>query len=257
MSRRTGRPSYQLSAPEPRRPTRLAVVVAAVGLGCSPGWHRRVRGRSTGRHGVGHRRHPPGRGEAGHPADRRADGDGPPPPGGGRPGSRRPAGRPARRPATRPAAGPPVAEAPLLRAAEPFANPPSGTTATNVARGGLRSAVEQASLAVESYLLAVTGPLTQRAALTALAKRQATEAATAWSVAATQLDQIERRCRPRSPACLPGGRPRRWRPHPRRCGGGLRRVTGARPGSTDHPSVTRRDHRNDPPSRRRHGTKLA
>ncbi|MCG5436658.1 hypothetical protein [Micromonospora foliorum] len=78
----------------------------------------------------------------------------------------------------------------MLRAAEPFANPPSGTTATNVARGGLRSAVEQASLAVESYLLAVTGPPTQRAALTELAKRQAVQAAAAWSVAATQLDQV-------------------------------------------------------------------
>ncbi|QDY09329.1 hypothetical protein FJK98_20985 [Micromonospora sp. HM134] len=78
----------------------------------------------------------------------------------------------------------------LRRAAEPFANPPSGTTATNVARGGLRGAVEQTSLAVESYLLAVTGPPAQRAALTALAKRQADQAAAAWSVAATQLDQV-------------------------------------------------------------------
>ncbi|MDG4782253.1 hypothetical protein O7614_21565 [Micromonospora sp. WMMD961] len=78
----------------------------------------------------------------------------------------------------------------MLRAAEPFANPPSGTTATNVARGGLRGAVEQASLAVESYLLAVTGPSTQRADLTALAKRQAVQAVAAWSVAATQLDQV-------------------------------------------------------------------
>ncbi|MEV4765863.1 hypothetical protein AB0J89_24900 [Micromonospora chokoriensis] len=78
----------------------------------------------------------------------------------------------------------------MSRAAEPFADPPSGTTATNVARGGLRGAVEQASLAVESYLLAVTGPPTQRAALAQLAKRQAVQAAAAWSVAATQLDQV-------------------------------------------------------------------
>ncbi|KIR61627.1 MULTISPECIES: hypothetical protein [Micromonospora] len=78
----------------------------------------------------------------------------------------------------------------LLRAAEPFANPPSGTTATNVARAGLQGAVEQASLAVESYLLAVTGPPTQRGALTELAKRQAAQAVAAWSVAATQLDQV-------------------------------------------------------------------
>ncbi|SCG47246.1 hypothetical protein [Micromonospora rifamycinica] len=78
----------------------------------------------------------------------------------------------------------------LRRAVEVFADPPSGATATNVARGGLRSAVEQTSLAVESYLLAVTGPPGQRAALTELAKRQADQAAAAWSVAATQLDQV-------------------------------------------------------------------
>ncbi|WP_433119278.1 hypothetical protein [Micromonospora sp. CA-246542] len=78
----------------------------------------------------------------------------------------------------------------MLRAAAPFADTPSGTTATNVARGGLRGAVEQASLAVETYLLAITGPPTQRAALTALAKRQAAQAEAAWSVAATQLDQV-------------------------------------------------------------------
>ncbi|WP_433534388.1 hypothetical protein ACQPZK_19600 [Micromonospora sp. CA-249363] len=78
----------------------------------------------------------------------------------------------------------------MQRATELFANPPSGTTATNVARGGLRSAVEQGSLAVDSYLLAVTGPSTQRAALTELAKRQAVQAVEAWSVAATQLDQL-------------------------------------------------------------------
>ncbi|WP_435206530.1 hypothetical protein [Micromonospora sp. bgisy143] len=78
----------------------------------------------------------------------------------------------------------------MQRAAAPFADPPSGTTATNVARGGLRGAVEQASLAVETYLLAITGPPAQRAALTALAKRQAAQATAAWSVAATQLDQV-------------------------------------------------------------------
>ncbi|WP_329008948.1 hypothetical protein OG271_23580 [Micromonospora rifamycinica] len=78
----------------------------------------------------------------------------------------------------------------LRRAVEVFADPPSGATATNVARGGLRGAVEQTSLAVESYLLAVTGPRGQRTALTELAKRQADQAAAAWSVAATQLDQV-------------------------------------------------------------------
>ncbi|GAA2193325.1 hypothetical protein [Micromonospora lupini] len=75
-------------------------------------------------------------------------------------------------------------------AAEPFANPPSGTTATNVARGGLRSAVDQAAVAVDTYALAANSPAVNRKALTDLAARQATLAATTWSVAATQLDQV-------------------------------------------------------------------
>ncbi|MDG4809593.1 hypothetical protein O7634_22825 [Micromonospora sp. WMMD1120] len=78
----------------------------------------------------------------------------------------------------------------MLEAAKPFADPPSGTTATNVARGGLRAAVQQASLAADAYALAAGVPVAQRAALLDLCARQATEAATLWSVAATQLDQI-------------------------------------------------------------------
>ncbi|GGM00305.1 hypothetical protein [Micromonospora yangpuensis] len=74
--------------------------------------------------------------------------------------------------------------------AEPFANPPSGSTATNVARGGLRSAVDQAAVAVDAYALAAESPAANRKALTDIAVRQATLAATTWSVAATQLDQI-------------------------------------------------------------------
>ncbi|MCM0674800.1 hypothetical protein NCC78_08870 [Micromonospora phytophila] len=78
----------------------------------------------------------------------------------------------------------------LRRAAEPFANPPSGTTATNVARGCLRNAVEQAALAVDTFAVVASAPAANRAALTELAKRQAKGAAAAWSVAATQLDEI-------------------------------------------------------------------
>ncbi|MEU8257565.1 hypothetical protein AB0C06_25215 [Micromonospora inaquosa] len=78
----------------------------------------------------------------------------------------------------------------MRQAAEPFADPPSGTTATNVARGGLRGAVQQASLAVDAYALAAAVPAAQRAALLDVTARQAAEAATIWSVAATQLDQI-------------------------------------------------------------------
>ncbi|PWR09579.1 hypothetical protein DKT68_11600 [Micromonospora acroterricola] len=78
----------------------------------------------------------------------------------------------------------------VRQAAQPLADPPSGTTATNVARGGLRVALDQAALAVDTYLVAVTGPAAQRAALTQLAARQAAQAVGTWSVAATQLDQI-------------------------------------------------------------------
>jgi hypothetical protein len=71
-----------------------------------------------------------------------------------------------------------------------FADPPSGMTATNVARGSLRSAVEQAAVAVDSVALALAGPVAERPQRMALAARQATLAVTTWSVAATQLDQI-------------------------------------------------------------------
>ncbi|MEO3770513.1 hypothetical protein [Micromonospora sp. B9E7] len=78
----------------------------------------------------------------------------------------------------------------MRKAAEPFADPPSGTTATNVARGGLRGAVQQASLAVDTYALAAGVPAAHQAALLDITTRQAAEASTIWSVAATQLDQI-------------------------------------------------------------------
>ncbi|MFG2050533.1 hypothetical protein ACGFIW_24240 [Micromonospora sp. NPDC048935] len=78
----------------------------------------------------------------------------------------------------------------MREAAKPFADPPSGSTATNVARGGLRGAIQQAGLAVDSYALAASVPAAQRAALLDLTARQAAEAVTSWSVAATQLDQV-------------------------------------------------------------------
>ncbi|SCF49141.1 hypothetical protein GA0070216_13221 [Micromonospora matsumotoense] len=192
MSRRTGKPSYQLSVPDTRRGrlVRVAVVVAVIGLvGVLVGG---VAGYTAGQ---------PDGVDAAIADIRKAE-------------AQRDSQQIVELTATArrlreeispvlsalgadaPISGQPGPEQArqwrqtMLRAAEPFANPPSGTTATNVARGGLRSAVEQASLAVESYFLAVTGPPTQRAALTELAKRQAVQAAAAWSVAATQLDQV-------------------------------------------------------------------
>ncbi|MEU5727279.1 hypothetical protein [Micromonospora sp. NPDC047738] len=73
---------------------------------------------------------------------------------------------------------------------EQFANPPSGMTATNVARGGLRSAVDQGAVAVDSVALAVTSPAPARKNQLALAARQAALASVTWSVAAAQLDQL-------------------------------------------------------------------
>ena len=66
----------------------------------------------------------------------------------------------------------------------------SGTTATNVARGGFRGAIADFTTAIDLYAAAVTGPADQRAGLIAIAARARTGAATAWSVAAAQLDQI-------------------------------------------------------------------
>ncbi|GIF72554.1 hypothetical protein [Asanoa siamensis] len=70
------------------------------------------------------------------------------------------------------------------------ADSPSGTTATNVARGGVRNAIGDFQVAIDLYAAAVAGPEAQRAALIAIADRSRTSAATAWSVAAAQLDQI-------------------------------------------------------------------
>ncbi|HTF12278.1 MAG TPA: hypothetical protein VK659_29315 [Asanoa sp.] len=70
------------------------------------------------------------------------------------------------------------------------ADSPSGTTATNVARGGFRGAVADFQVAVDIYAAAVAAPPEGRPALTEIAGRARTAAATAWSVAAAQLDQI-------------------------------------------------------------------
>jgi hypothetical protein len=67
-------------------------------------------------------------------------------------------------------------------AAKSFDDPPSGSTATNVARGSLTTAVDQLAVAVDTYQ---QGP-----ALRDLAMRQRDLAIMTWSVGATQLDQI-------------------------------------------------------------------
>jgi hypothetical protein len=78
----------------------------------------------------------------------------------------------------------------MKQATDAFADPPSGTTATNVARGGLRSAVTALAVAVDSYAAASGVASAQRAPLMTLIERQVDAATAVWSVAATQLDQI-------------------------------------------------------------------
>jgi hypothetical protein len=65
-------------------------------------------------------------------------------------------------------------------AARKFDDPPSGTTATNVARGSLTAAIDQLALAVAAHQKGDHD----------LATRQRDLAVTTWSIAATQLDQI-------------------------------------------------------------------
>ncbi|PZG01499.1 hypothetical protein [Micromonospora deserti] len=191
MTRRTGRPSYLLPRPDTRRPhtSRFAAVVVAVGLAVAV--LAGATGYATGRpddttSAIAEMRAVEARRDTQQISDltttaRRL----------------REELSPILSAFTAPA-GAPQPEAGQLRqwqqaiqhATQAFADPPSGTTATNVARGGLRAAVDQAALAVDTYLLALTAPPAQRAALTDLATRQATQAAATWSVAAAQLDQI-------------------------------------------------------------------
>ncbi|MPZ84896.1 MAG: hypothetical protein GEV28_32740 [Actinophytocola sp.] len=74
----------------------------------------------------------------------------------------------------------------LDAAAAAFDNPPSGGTATNVARGSLAAAVDQLDAAVRTYALSLTGGTELRE----LAARQRDIAVTTWSVGGTQLDQV-------------------------------------------------------------------
>ncbi|GIH22193.1 hypothetical protein Aph01nite_05030 [Acrocarpospora phusangensis] len=78
----------------------------------------------------------------------------------------------------------------VRKVAEKHADSPSGMTATNVARGGFRSAVNALSAALDSYAAVLALPEDQRKPLLDLVARQRTTAITMWSVAATQLDQL-------------------------------------------------------------------
>lgn len=96
------------------------------------------------------------------------------------------------------AQGPPVVTAADVQnwqkaaaaAAGGFADPPSGETATNVARSSLASAVRQIATTVDTYAAArhLTGPA--RAAAMDLAVRQRADALFTWSIGATALDAV-------------------------------------------------------------------
>ncbi|GAA4519435.1 MULTISPECIES: hypothetical protein [Nonomuraea] len=75
-------------------------------------------------------------------------------------------------------------------AVQGFADPPSGETATNVARSSLASAVRQFATTVDTYTMArdLTGPA--RAAALDLAARQRAGALFTWSIGATALDAV-------------------------------------------------------------------
>lgn len=76
------------------------------------------------------------------------------------------------------------------KAAESFAHPPSGSTSTNVARGGLRAATQQLRSAVDVYSAALATNGVERDRLLTLAAQDRDNAVLTWSVAGTQLDVI-------------------------------------------------------------------
>ncbi|WP_424535982.1 hypothetical protein ACOZ38_39245 [Sphaerisporangium viridialbum] len=71
-----------------------------------------------------------------------------------------------------------------------FADPPSGETATNLARSGLASAVRQLAVTVDSYAAAQELTGAARANALALVARQRADAVFTWSVGATALDSV-------------------------------------------------------------------
>uniref|UniRef100_UPI0007850F1C hypothetical protein n=1 Tax=Herbidospora sakaeratensis TaxID=564415 RepID=UPI0007850F1C len=78
----------------------------------------------------------------------------------------------------------------MKQAVERHAATPSGTTATNVARGAFRTAVDGMAIAVDTYAYCRRVTTDVRAGCLDVARRQRTAGVMAWSVAATQLDAI-------------------------------------------------------------------
>jgi hypothetical protein len=70
------------------------------------------------------------------------------------------------------------------------ADSPSGTTATNVARGGFRTAVNGFAIAIDLFAESLEVPAAKRPASIEIVKRTQQTATVGWSVAAAQLDQL-------------------------------------------------------------------
>ncbi|GLW11750.1 hypothetical protein Misp01_68780 [Microtetraspora sp. NBRC 13810] len=66
----------------------------------------------------------------------------------------------------------------------------SGATGTNLARNALRSSVNMLSVALDTYVMAADLPEDRRASALGIVTRQRSLAVATWSVAATQLDQL-------------------------------------------------------------------
>ncbi|WP_143043815.1 hypothetical protein [Nonomuraea jiangxiensis] len=75
-------------------------------------------------------------------------------------------------------------------AVQGFADPPSGETATNVARSSLAAAVRQIATTVDTYAVARDLTGLARTAAMDLAVRQRADALFTWSVGATALDAV-------------------------------------------------------------------
>jgi hypothetical protein len=73
---------------------------------------------------------------------------------------------------------------------ERYAQAPSAGNGINVARTGMRTAVQQLATAVDGFEAALTAPEPLKGTLLALAGQQRTLALRTWSVAAIQLDVI-------------------------------------------------------------------
>ncbi|MFE7710196.1 hypothetical protein ACFU6I_31415 [Streptomyces sp. NPDC057486] len=75
-------------------------------------------------------------------------------------------------------------------AVKDFADPPSGETATNVARSSLASAIRQIATAVDTYATSQALAGRSRETVMALAVRQRADAVFTWSVGAIALDAV-------------------------------------------------------------------